>query len=198
MPYDIFKDLTTVSIVVVVAGGSGGGAAARRQNLRRAQCLRQGQSGKLNFASAGVGTTPHLAGEMWMRATGIEAVHVPYKGIGASFTDMMSNKVQMAYSSIAGALPFTSDNRIVALATSGGEAIAGLSRSADGGRSRSARLRGRSLARPVRPLRHAVAGARKAQRRDRQGAAGRRTEDRVREIRADAARHQPGRKARRS
>jgi len=75
--------------------------------------------GKLNYASAGVGTTPHLAAEMWKLRTGIDAVHVPYKGIGGSFTDMMSNKVQMAFSSIAGALPFTGDNRIVALATTG-------------------------------------------------------------------------------
>jgi tripartite-type tricarboxylate transporter receptor subunit TctC len=56
---------------------------------------------------------------MWKLRTGIDAVHVPYKGIGASYTDMMSNKVQMAFSSIAGALPFTSDNRVIPLATTG-------------------------------------------------------------------------------
>ena len=43
-------------------------------------------------------TTPHLAGEMFKLRTGIDATHVPYKGIGASFTDMMSGKVQMAAS----------------------------------------------------------------------------------------------------
>ena len=75
--------------------------------------------GKLNYASAGVGTTPHLAAEMWKLRTGIDAVHVPYKGIGASYTDMMSNKVQLSFSSIAGALPFTSDNRVIPLATTG-------------------------------------------------------------------------------
>ena len=68
--------------------------------------------GKLNFASAGIGTTPHLAGEMFKLRTGIDATHIPYKGIGASYTDMMSGKVQMAFSSIAGALPFTNDNRV--------------------------------------------------------------------------------------
>jgi tripartite-type tricarboxylate transporter receptor subunit TctC len=47
------------------------------------------------------------------------AVHVPYKGIGGSFTDMMSNKVQMAFSSIPGALPFTSKGSVTALATTG-------------------------------------------------------------------------------
>jgi tripartite-type tricarboxylate transporter receptor subunit TctC len=75
--------------------------------------------GKLNFASAGIGTTPHLAGELFKQRTGIDATHIPYKGIGASFTDMMSGKVQFAFSSIAGALPFTSDNRVRPIATTG-------------------------------------------------------------------------------
>ena len=73
--------------------------------------------GKLNYATAGVGTTPHLAAELWKLRTGIDAVHVPYKGIGASYIDMMSNKVQMPFSSIAGALPFTSESRVIPLAT---------------------------------------------------------------------------------
>jgi tripartite-type tricarboxylate transporter receptor subunit TctC len=75
--------------------------------------------GKLNYASAGVGTTPHLAAAMWAQRTGIAAVHVPYKGVGPSFVDLMSNKVQMEFSSIAGALPFTSKGSVVALATTG-------------------------------------------------------------------------------
>src|SRR5204862_4342342 len=73
--------------------------------------------GKLNFASAGVGTTPHLAGEMFKQGTGIDATHIPYRGIAASFADMMTGKVQFAFSSIAGALRLTSDNKIRPIAT---------------------------------------------------------------------------------
>src|SRR6204780_1522162 len=119
MPYDIFKDLVTLSVfssspeVLVVAPQLGIKSYAELVAYGKAN------PGKLNYASAGVGTTPHLAAEMWKLRTGIDAVHVPYKGIGGSFTDMMSNKVQMAFSSIAGALPFTGDNRIVPLATTG-------------------------------------------------------------------------------
>src|SRR5215211_7116219 len=56
---------------------------------------------------------------MFKQRTGIEATHIPYRGIGASFTDMMSGKVQFAFSSIAGALPFTSDGRVRPIATTG-------------------------------------------------------------------------------
>ncbi|HTZ03162.1 MAG TPA: tripartite tricarboxylate transporter substrate binding protein [Xanthobacteraceae bacterium] len=119
LPYDIFKDLVTVSIVssspevLVVAPQLGIKTYAELVAYGKAN------PGKLNYASAGVGTTPHLAAALWALRTGINAVHVPYKGIGGSFTDMMSNKVQMAFSSIAGARPFTDDHRIVPLATTG-------------------------------------------------------------------------------
>jgi tripartite-type tricarboxylate transporter receptor subunit TctC len=119
LPYDIFTDLVTVSRVssspevLVVAPQLG--------IKTYAELLAYGKAnpGKLNYASAGVGTAPHLAAALWELRTGIQAVHVPYKGIGASFPDIMSNKVQMAFSSIPGALPFTGDNRVIPLATTG-------------------------------------------------------------------------------
>jgi tripartite-type tricarboxylate transporter receptor subunit TctC len=119
MPYDIFKDLVTVSIVnsspevVVVSPQLGIKTYAELVAYGKAN------PGKLNYASAGVGTTPHLAAEMWKMRTGIDAVHVPYKGVGPSFVDLMSGKVQLLFSSIAGALPFTSKGSIVPLATTG-------------------------------------------------------------------------------
>jgi tripartite-type tricarboxylate transporter receptor subunit TctC len=75
--------------------------------------------GKLNFASAGIGTAPHLAGEMIKLRTGIDMAHVPYRGIGAAYPDVMSGKVQLAFSSIAGAVPFTGDNRVRPIAVTG-------------------------------------------------------------------------------
>src|SRR5262249_48085340 len=66
-----------------------------------------------------IGTAPHLAGEMIKLRAGIEMTHVPYRGIGAAYPDIMSGKVQLGFSSIAGAVPFTADNRVRALATTG-------------------------------------------------------------------------------
>jgi tripartite-type tricarboxylate transporter receptor subunit TctC len=119
VPYDLFKNLQTVSIVssspeVLVVSPK-----LPANTFSELVAYGKANPGKLNFASAGIGTTPHLAGEMFKLRTGIDATHVPYKGIGSSYTDMMSGKVQMAFSSIAGALPFTSDNRVKPLATTG-------------------------------------------------------------------------------
>jgi tripartite-type tricarboxylate transporter receptor subunit TctC len=121
MPYDIFKDLVTVSIVnsspeVLVVGPQLG-----IKSYAELVAYGKANPGKLNYASAGVGTTPHLAAAMWALRTGIDAVHVPYKGVGPSYVDLVGGKVQLLFSSIAGALPFTSKNSVVALATTGGE-----------------------------------------------------------------------------
>jgi tripartite-type tricarboxylate transporter receptor subunit TctC len=119
MPYDLFKQLVTVSIVssspeVLVV-------APQLPVKTLADLIAYGKAnpGKLNFASAGIGTTPHLAGELFKQRAGVDATHVPYRGIGASYTDMMANKIQFAFSSIAGALPFTTDNRVRPIATTG-------------------------------------------------------------------------------
>lgn len=119
MAYDVFKDLVTISIVcssphvLIVSPQLGVKTYAELVAYGKAN------PGKLNFGSAGVGTTPHLAGVMWSQETGITATHVPYKGVGPSFIDLMSGKIQMEFSSIAGALPFTSKGSVIPLATTG-------------------------------------------------------------------------------
>ena len=117
-PYDLAK-LQTVSIigsspVVIVANPS-----LPVKNFAELVAYAKANPGKLNFASAGIGTAPHLAGELVKLRAGIEMTHVPYRGIGAAYPDIMSGKVQLGFSSIAGAVPFTGDNRVKAIATTG-------------------------------------------------------------------------------
>jgi tripartite-type tricarboxylate transporter receptor subunit TctC len=116
-PYDLFKQLQPISIV-----GSSPAVIVATPNLpvkTFAELISYAKAnpGKLNFASAGIGTAPHLAGEMIKLRAGIDMTHVPYRGIGAAYPDVMSGKVQLAFSSIAGAVPFTADNRVRAIAT---------------------------------------------------------------------------------
>jgi tripartite-type tricarboxylate transporter receptor subunit TctC len=119
VPYDLFKGLQTVSIVgsspaVIVASPS-----LPVTTFAELITYAKAHPGKLNFASAGIGTAPHLAGEMIKLRADIDMTHVPYRGIGAAYPDVMSGKVQLAFSSIAGAVPFTSDNRVRPIATTG-------------------------------------------------------------------------------
>jgi len=115
-PYDL-NALQAVSIVgsspaVIVASPS-----LPVKNFAELIAYAKANPNKLNYASAGIGTAPHLAAEMIKLRAGIEMTHVPYRGIGPAYPDVMSGKVQLAFSSIAGAVPFTADNRVRPLAT---------------------------------------------------------------------------------
>jgi tripartite-type tricarboxylate transporter receptor subunit TctC len=115
-PYDLFKGLQAISIIgsspaVIVAWEK-----LPVKSFAELIAYAKANPGKLNFASAGIGTAPHLAGEMIKLQAGIEMTHVPYRGIGAAYPDVMSGKVQLAFSSIAGAVPFTAGNSVRPLA----------------------------------------------------------------------------------
>jgi tripartite-type tricarboxylate transporter receptor subunit TctC len=119
VPYDLFNGLQAVSVVgsspaVIVAS-----LKLPVTTFPEMIAYAKDNPGKLNFASAGIGTAPHLAGEMIKLRAGIDMMHVPYRGIGAAYPDVMSGKVQLAFSSIAGAVSFTGDNRVRPLATTG-------------------------------------------------------------------------------
>jgi tripartite-type tricarboxylate transporter receptor subunit TctC len=119
LPYDIFKDLLAISIVATAPEVL---LVAPQLGIKtQAELVAYGKAnpGKLNYASAGIGSTPHLAAEMWKARTGIEATHVPYKGIGPAFIDLMSGKVQMSFSSLPAAMSFINRGSLVPLATTG-------------------------------------------------------------------------------
>ena len=119
VPYDLFKGLQAVSIVGSSPAVIVSSLTLPVTTFAEFIAYAKANPGKLNFASAGIGTAPHLAGEMIKLQTGIAMTHVPYRGIGAAYPDVMSGKVQLAFSSIAGAVPFTADNRVRPIAMTG-------------------------------------------------------------------------------
>ena len=119
VPYDLFKQVRALSIVssspeVLVVAPS-----MPINSVQELLAYARKNPNALNFASAGVGTTPHLAGELLKLKARIEATHLPYRSIGESYPDLITNRVQFAFSSIAGALPFTSSNQVRPIATTG-------------------------------------------------------------------------------
>jgi tripartite-type tricarboxylate transporter receptor subunit TctC len=76
------------------------------------------QPNRLNFASAGNGTTSHLAGEMFKRAAGIDIVHVPYRGGALAIADLIGGQVQMMIEVMPNAYPLAKDGRVRGIAVS--------------------------------------------------------------------------------
>src|SRR5262249_59863354 len=72
--------------------------------------------GKLNYASSGPGANLHLITELFKNATGIEMVHVPYKGAGPATTAVLAGEAQLVFGSISSSLSSVRANRLIALA----------------------------------------------------------------------------------
>ena len=75
--------------------------------------------GKINYASAGSGTSLHMAGELFKMMTGTNMVHVPYRGSPPALTDLLGGQVQMMFSPLPSSLDYVRTGRLRALATTG-------------------------------------------------------------------------------
>jgi tripartite-type tricarboxylate transporter receptor subunit TctC len=88
-------------------------------NLKELVAYAKANPGKINWASPGTGSNPHIALEILKAAAGIEVVHVPYKGAAQAMTDMAAGQVDAQYASIASSEPFIKTGRLKVLGVSG-------------------------------------------------------------------------------
>jgi tripartite-type tricarboxylate transporter receptor subunit TctC len=89
------------------------------QSMREFLALAKEKPGKLNYGSAGTGSVNHLALELLKARTGVDIVHVPYKGIAPATVDLLSGQIQAITGSIPASLPFIAQHKLRALALTG-------------------------------------------------------------------------------
>jgi len=89
------------------------------KNLKELISYAKAHPGKLNFGSSGAGSNYHMAAELLKNLTGINIVHVPYKGSSGMRTDLLSGQIQMSFDSVASAAPKIKAGLLRALGTSG-------------------------------------------------------------------------------
>lgn len=82
--------------------------------------------GRINMASAGNGTAPHLAGELFKMMAGVDMVHVPYRGVAPALTDLMGGTVQVMFASMLSAIAYIRAGQLRPLAVTGAERWAAL------------------------------------------------------------------------
>jgi tripartite-type tricarboxylate transporter receptor subunit TctC len=87
----------------------------RLSTLRELIAYAKANPNRISFASPGTGSSPHLTGEMFKAATGIDFVHVPYKGVAPAETDLLAGHVDMMFNNLGNMLPYMRDGRIKAL-----------------------------------------------------------------------------------
>ncbi|MDM0056706.1 tripartite tricarboxylate transporter substrate binding protein [Variovorax fucosicus] len=121
LPFDPQKAFTQVTTAVKVPHVLVVNPAVPAKNVQEFIALAKAQPGKLNYGSGGNGTNTHLAGELFKSTTGVDIVHVPYKGAGAVLTDLMGNQVQALITSVPTALPHIKSGKLRALMVTGAE-----------------------------------------------------------------------------
>jgi tripartite-type tricarboxylate transporter receptor subunit TctC len=94
-------------------------ADVRANSMRDFLNLAKEKPGQLNYGSAGTGSVNHLALELLKARTGVDIVHVPYKGIAPATVDLLSGQIQAITASIPATLPYLSQNRLRVLAVTG-------------------------------------------------------------------------------
>ena len=82
--------------------------------------------GKLNYASSGIGSPIHMTGELFQVATGTRMIHIPFKGMGAAYTDLLAGRVEVSFPTIISSIPHINAGRLRALAVTPGKRVPAL------------------------------------------------------------------------
>ncbi len=112
LPYDMAKDFVPITLLATVQNVLVVGANVPANTLKELIAYAKANPGKLSFASPGAGSSPHIAGEMLKSATGMDMIHVAYKGTGPALNDVMGGQVTMFFSQMSSALPLVKQGKL--------------------------------------------------------------------------------------
>ena len=116
MPFRGVEDFTPIALVANVVNTMVINAAVPASNVRELIAYAKANPGKLAYASAGGGSTNHLAAEMFIKAAGISMLHVPYKGGAPAVLDTVGNQTQVLFSAGTQTLPHVRSGKLRLLA----------------------------------------------------------------------------------
>jgi len=116
LPFDALKDFQPVTQITGVPVGLVVHPSLPAQSVKDLIALAKAKPGGLNFGSGGIGTPVHMAGELLKLNAGINIVHIPYKGAGPAFSDLLGGHFQLMFPTLQSAVPHIKSNRLRLLA----------------------------------------------------------------------------------
>jgi len=116
LPFDVERDFVPISLAALSPQILVAHPSVPANNIRELIALARSQPGKLNFASVGTGSPAHIAGELLKLKSGIDMVHVPYKGGGPAIADTLGGQVQLAFVTLPAAMQYVKAGKLKALA----------------------------------------------------------------------------------
>jgi tripartite-type tricarboxylate transporter receptor subunit TctC len=116
VPFDLQRDLTPIILCVKGANVLSIHPSLPAKNLKELIALAKSKPGQLNYGTAGVASSNHMAGELFMSMAGIKLNHVPYKGNAPALTDLIGGHVEMIISGVPALIPHIKSGRIRSVA----------------------------------------------------------------------------------
>lgn len=118
IPFDPVRDFAPVATVATTVYALVVNPGVEAKSVKELLALARSRPGKLTFGSSGVGSPVHLAGELLKTMTGVDLVHVPYKGTGPALADVMGGQITMMFADAIAAGPQISAGKLRGLAVS--------------------------------------------------------------------------------
>lgn len=116
LPYNPVRDFAPAALVATSSFMLAVNPSVPVKTVQDLINLAKASPGKLTYASAGTGSSLHMAGELFKHATGTDLLHVPYKGTGPAMTDLVSGRVQLVFSTMPPVLPQVKQGKLRAIA----------------------------------------------------------------------------------
>ena len=116
LKFNFARDVAPVAAFIRVPNVMTVGKGVRAKTVAEFIAYAKANPGKVNMASAGVGTSTHLSGEMFMAMAGIKMQHIPYRGAGPAVTDMLAGHAQVIFDSMPSIIPHIRSGALRALA----------------------------------------------------------------------------------
>jgi tripartite-type tricarboxylate transporter receptor subunit TctC len=126
IPFDFMRDSTPIAGTMKLANVMDVNLDFPPKTLAEFIAMAKAQPGKINFASGGVGTSPHMSGELLAIMTGIKLTHVSYRGTGPAMTDLLGGQIPVLFDNLPGSIQQIKAGRIRALGVTTKERVASL------------------------------------------------------------------------
>ncbi len=126
LAYDPLKDFTAVTLLAQVANILVVHPSLPVKSVKEFIAFAKKRPGQLNYSSAGNGSAPHLTAEMFKMSTGVNIVHVPYKGAAPAMTDLLAGHVMLTFATAPSGVPHVQAGRLRALGVSSAKRIPAL------------------------------------------------------------------------
>jgi tripartite-type tricarboxylate transporter receptor subunit TctC len=117
--FDFMRDMLPIAGIAQAPSAVAINSSVPAKTVPELIAYAKANPGRINMGSAGIGSTGHLAGELFKMMAGVNLIHVPYRGNAPALTDLLSGQIEVLFPSLGSAIEYVKTGKVAALATTG-------------------------------------------------------------------------------